>query len=39
MKLENKDGFLFPYSDELRDLVIKHYGPLDYNGMENTQEI
>ena len=39
MKLENKDGFLFPYSDELRDLVIKHYGPLDYNGMEDTQEI
>ena len=38
MKLENRDGFLFNYSEELRDLVIKCYGSLDYNGMDDSQE-
>ena len=31
MKLENRDGFLFPYSDELRDVIMKYYGPLDHD--------
>lgn len=35
MKLENRDGLLFPYSDELRDLVVKYYGPLDFNEFES----
>ena len=31
MKLENQEGFLFPYSDELRDVVTQYYGPLDFD--------
>lgn len=29
MKLDNRPGFLFPYSDELRAVVTEYYGPLD----------
>ena len=36
MKLDNKSGFLFPYTDELYDTIVKYYGPLDYDGRRES---
>jgi len=39
MKLDNKPGFLFPYTDELYDTIVKYYGPLDYDGRSEKSDV
>lgn len=36
MKLNNKPGFLFPYTDQLQKTIVRYYGPLDFDGRDEA---
>lgn len=39
MKLDNKSGFLFPYTDELHAAIVRYYGPVDFDGRNETHAV